>query len=98
MTEKPEHGMSKVRRPTPAQWEEGPIYVLRRADFRHHDWYWHGFNYAVEFRGGSAEVYGPHFEQWIGDTRAAKLRIEVTKPKTKAKVKRKSRAKPKGKK
>lgn len=72
--------MSAVRRPTAEEWEKGPVYVLRRPDWRSHDWCWHGFNYNIKFRGGAAEVYGPHYEQWIGDDRAAKLRIEVIKP------------------
>ena len=77
--ENPAHGMSTVRKPTAAQMEEGPVYVLIRRDWRHHDWHFHGFNYAVQFRGGRSEIYGPHFEQWIGDTKAAKLRMQVIK-------------------
>ncbi len=73
------HG-DTVPLPTTQQWEEGPVYVLRRTDWRSHDWSFHGISYNIRFRGGAAEVYGPHFEEWIGDQRAAKMRIEVIKP------------------
>ena len=68
-----------VSKPSAEEWERGPVYTMRRADWRCHDWSWHGFNYNIKFRGGAAEIYGPHFEQWIGDAKAAKLRIKVTK-------------------
>ena len=73
------HG-DTVPLPTAQQWEKGPVYTLHRTGWRSHDWSFHGLRYNIRFRGGAAEVYGPHFEQWIGDERAAKMRIDVTKP------------------
>ena len=69
-----------VSKPTAAQMEAGPVYTLRRADYRCHDFAWHGFNYSINFRGGAAEIYGPHYEQWLGDAEAAKMRLTVSKP------------------
>ena len=77
---KPEHGMDTVSRPTAEEWAAGPVYTLRRADLRCHDWNLHGFNYPIQFRGGAAEIYGPHYEQWFGDTLAASHRLRVIKP------------------
>ncbi len=78
--QKPEEGMDTVRKPTDAEMAKGPVYGLRRDDWRSHDQNWHGLDYPVKFRGGYAEIYGPHFERWLGDEWAAKLRIKVTKP------------------
>jgi hypothetical protein len=69
-----------VKAPVPKQWKKGPIYALHRPGWHGYSWSPHGFSYSIRFdANGDAEIYGPHYDVWIGDTNAANHGITTKK-------------------
>lgn len=68
--------------PTDKQMRKGPVVTMVGTHFAGGDVSFHGLAYPIRFdHTGKAKVYGPHFDEWIGDDRAAKMGFVVSKGK-----------------